>query len=191
MILGGERPAQTPASNSESRKRAAEAVALEATEDVVDAPSPLPQSQNRAWKPGDMVFHSSRGRGIVQECLTGLWVEFQQNDVASRAADVDVRPLVVIDPEDREQVTRLAFAIAERCGNTDGVQAALRSLIEPSRPEEPTGLGAVVESADGELFVRHGIADEDEETGWCDSQGVGRSWARVNAVKVLSEGVQP
>lgn len=107
--------------------------------------------------------------------------------------------LVVIDPEDREQVERLA----ERIGHLwkshtyvrDVVQAALREFANPTppKPEEPTGLGAVVETVRGELFVR----DKTTTTvaHWKRARG-GESGKRhrydnIDAVRVLSEGVTP
>ena len=72
---------------------------------------------------------------------------------------VDTQRFVVIDPEDREQVKRLALAYSGVFGakravpeETRAMQAALRSLVAEPEPEEPTGLGAVVLAA-GEMYV--------------------------------------
>lgn len=151
--------------------------------------------------------------------------EWKPGDVAVVDGIVSVvRPLVVIDPEDREQVERLAVAYttvesarsgdeyrawenrsAEARGRiVDGLAAALREFANPTppKPEEPTGLGAVVEDADGARYVR------DYERGampWAltkrtDTNGehvdaydskARRSYADIAAVKVLSEGVTP
>lgn len=56
------------------------------------------------------------------------------------------------------------------------------------KPKEPTGLGAVVEDAEGRRFVLHNLYDGDAKP-WCDEDGVGHDWAQINAVKVLSGGV--
>lgn len=106
---------------------------------------------------------------------------------------------VTIDYEDREQVERLADAVVHaRMGNTLGnaypgettnLQAALRSLVSPPRPDEPTGLGAVVEDEDGRLWVR--TFTDGRCAGWrtADFAGRYRQWESVAAVKVLSVGV--
>jgi hypothetical protein len=106
--------------------------------------------------------------------------------------------LVVIDPEDREQVERLVRAMPAEWNldqpddpelfedSTTGVQQALRSLIAPPRPEEPMGLGAVVEDAEGNRFVRS------EATGSYPWSQVGDddwwTYPNIKAVRVLSEG---
>jgi hypothetical protein len=109
----------------------------------------------------------------------------------------DARPLVVIDPEDREQVEQLAAACRTAfgwtCGPTENdttaTQAALRSLVTPPKPPEPQGLGAVVEDAEGRRWVRG-------EHAWTNlgAKGIFLNWtayADLAAVKVLSEGVTP
>ena len=54
--------------------------------------------------------------------------------------------------------------------------------------EEPTGLGAVVESRTGNRMVR---CLEDDEQPWRDGMGTWYSWRDFRAACVLSEGVQP
>lgn len=121
-------------------------------------------------------------------------------------------PVVVISPEDREQVERLAVAYATvesaRSGDeyrawenrsaeargqiTDSLSAALREFANPKppKPDEPMGLGAVVEARCGcqaELrrFVRQGDVDPDDpweaHCGW-------HVYADLDAVRVLSPG---
>lgn len=71
----------------------------------------------------------------------------------SSATNPEGRPLLVIDPEDREQVKRLADAFDAASGSwTDQMQAALRSLVTPE-PDEPQGLGSVVRLTDGRVMV--------------------------------------
>lgn len=150
----------------------------------------------RNWQPGDVAV-ATRHDGTTSRAI-------RQNDGTWRAADSCInnpphnfRPLVVIDAEDREQVERLAKAMHESGGMTcttsrtrrqmeDALQAALRSFITPPRPEEPTGLGAVVED-EGDTWVR---VDRDEACWFvADKAGPARCWAEFTAqVRVISEG---
>ena len=115
------------------------------------------------------------------------------------------RPLVVIDAEDREQVERLTDlyeraipdGLVTPTASTDALQAALREFANPTppKPDEPTGLGAVVEDADGRRWVRwHCDGDPmhvSKNRPWSGANGVGsdRAYDDINAVRVLSEGV--
>jgi hypothetical protein len=108
----------------------------------------------------------------------------------------DIRPLVVIDPEDREQVERLSVALGgdHYYGSTGILQAALREFANP-KPPEPTGLGAVVEDARGVRWVRtesaKGITNPWSAALHEKEPDTVRQFAYVdiNVVKVLSEGV--
>ena len=112
------------------------------------------------------------------------------------------RRLVVIDPESDPDVIRLENALeAQGCRVGMGVQAALREFATPTppRPDEPTGLGAVVEDADGLKWVSVeemppfgrwycGVLPDDD----CSiADGAFREWSALSAVRVLSEGIQP
>ena len=107
-----------------------------------------------------------------------------------------VYPLVVIDPEDVEQVERLAqcYIATWRGGygneTTEGIttrqmRQALREFANPTppKPEEPTGLGAVVEDAEGQTWLR-------DWRGYWRAPDVTCRWAKVDAVRVLSPGVE-
>jgi hypothetical protein len=110
---------------------------------------------------------------------------------------MSVRPLVVIDPEDREQVERLMDPLRRMvfaphaCGAMDCLTTALREFAKPTppKPAEPLGLGAVVEDAEGLRWV-HYLGRVGWK--WCgsgpDHDGV-REYADIDAVRVLSEGV--
>lgn len=116
-----------------------------------------------------------------------------------------IRPLVVIDPE----VTKggallpgwLRNHAAEIAGKSAGGRASvsddLRYIADqidrqayPSdpKPEEPTGLGAVVEDADGRRWVR---APRDSRCDWHAQELGPTKWAVIAVVRVLSEGVTP
>ena len=110
------------------------------------------------------------------------------------------QPVAVIAYEDREQVERLVEELCEgqwghRWGDeqVDKMQAALREFAAPTpRIEEPTGLGAVVETVHGELYVR----DKTTTTvaHWKRARGEERGqrhrWSDLSVVRVLSEGVK-
>lgn len=164
---------------------------------------------SREWKPGDaaMIRLGARcdGRGERGEG----WATAIRDNVGSWACGVatariandedilEARPLVVIDPEDREQVERLAD-LNERAtpegwvsptDATNAMQAALREFADPTppKPDEPTGLGAVIEDANGDLWVRLRPA----EWQWrrADDEGLFQGWHNISAVRVLSPGV--
>lgn len=105
-------------------------------------------------------------------------------------------PVVVIDPEDRGQVEALSKALYHELLGTDSLgtdtlramRAALRSLIGPPKPDEPTGLGAVVEDASGHRWVR-GPGDGAYAWRWV-RDGLSTRFADIDVVKVLSEGVR-
>ena len=111
------------------------------------------------------------------------------------------RPVVVIDPEDREAVERLQDLFADERdrnggqsrlvvgGWADAMQAALREYANPKppKPDEPQGLGAVVESENGIRYSRIG-----RKSGcWLRDDGglSGYVWDEIAAVRVLSPGV--
>jgi hypothetical protein len=127
-------------------------------------------------------------------------------DSYSRHGEITpLRPLVVIDPEDLAQVDGLvrgyiaareeSFKKTESSGPVFWMQAALREYANPTlpKPDEPQGLGAVVEDADGDRWVR----SRDQHKGligviWENSRTLAhRSYAGIDAVRVLSEGVTP
>lgn len=159
----------------------------------------------REWKPGEVA--ATEYRGVTSQAMvvegkscptmhptTAHWHSVSGGWNPLTETEVKYRPLVVIDPEDRDQVEDICRRYVEAYGGRwDGrekpvsdMQAALRSLVEPPKPEEPTGLGAVVEDADGIRYVLHGVPDGE---GWCDPDGIGRRWGSISAVRVLSEGV--
>lgn len=157
---------------------------------------------SREWKPGDvaMVEAGCWANQRVALRLAEGWSHTNGVNVDGDGVVIPVRPLVVIDPEDREQVEALilAWAKEEPATRIDDLavgvtraQAALRSLIADPKPAEPMGLGAVVEDADGNLWVlavtRKGYGRWRQSDG--DGRGRFRSWGHITAVRVLSEGV--
>jgi hypothetical protein len=111
-----------------------------------------------------------------------------------------VRPLAVIDPArltwdgrtpSAQEFTEWAESLpaGEFATGILTIADALRDLppVIVPRPEEPTGLGAVVEDAQGARWVRHQTTGGG---GWY-VDGIARPYADIAAVRVLSEGVQP
>jgi hypothetical protein len=127
------------------------------------------------WKPGDVALRTGRDGSTTISLVTrqGVGIDAQSNshqiwrhangrwnELGEDEKYGTYRPLLVIDPEDREQIERLTMAIFAEVGGDlpDGytaneVQAALRSLLEPE-PEEPTRFLTVVRDAHGLRWVR-------------------------------------
>lgn len=154
----------------------------------------------REWKPGDVALVDSwRGKGqIAFRCQRGMgrptWCVLDGNDTRGLVDDevTLARRIIVIDPGDREQVGRLAQAIWDAPGNIlealdEAVQAALRSLVEPE-VEEPTGLGAVVEDAEGADWHRT------REGRWIAADGLrtrAGGWAQISRpLTLVSKGTK-
>jgi hypothetical protein len=157
---------------------------------------------SREWKPGSLAMVTALNRRTPYLAWFNgkTWVEL------AIPTNHLMRPetctaVVVIDPENREQVNRLAdsFCLARWSHAADSVecdpltrssmQFALREYLDPTppKPDEPMGLGAAVEDEDGEWWVR-----VSGKTGfwWRNHQGGSRRWVDFGAsVKVLSEGV--
>lgn len=143
---------------------------------------------NSLWE----LFQSKREAGInAKRALRDALDEFRG----------DGRPLVTIDPESAEDVGRLAREIVLGCAilsgggmQHDNLADALREFASPTppKPDEPTGVGAVVEDAHGDVWVRFKSA---EIRPWRinypgEPEPAPRKFYRdIDAVKVLSEGV--
>lgn len=158
---------------------------------------------SREWKPGDVAVatHPIRNglvRGIID--TDGRFYTTDQSCVgisSSAFAPDNLRPLVVIDPEDLEQVEQLRVDLINSGWIPDGDADALDSILRrvanptPPKPEEPQGLGAVVEDEQGNLWVR-----TDRAAPWSPIRGIGghsatrRLWSEFTAVRILSPGVE-
>lgn len=167
------------------------------------------------WKPGDVARIDD---DILDDAARTLfrteagWVD-AEGDGRPAVSDVTVtriaHRLAVIDPEDRAQVDRLLDAFLRhptdmdperyRSGYpeaydryADAMRAALREYADPRppKPDEPTGLGAVVEDAGGRRWVRASTLTTVRHWRGCDDHSQGRRrYAEIDAVRVLSEGV--
>lgn len=110
----------------------------------------------------------------------------------------DCRPVVVIDPEDREAVERLVDQITRLnapgpATYADRVQLALREFATPTppKPEEP-GLGGVVEDTKGRRWVNATDHRASVHTNpWMCLSDPERwaSYADIDVAEVLSHGV--
>jgi hypothetical protein len=143
---------------------------------------------SRVWKPGDVAIVAS-GEIMIRR-TDGRWEHGDQTRFPIIDAVARPRPVVVINPEDRAQVERLAdeFCTVKSSGWVDQMQAALRSLVTPPKPEEPLGLGAVVEDAEGTPWVR--CENVDLEPHWY-ARNKRRDYPEINVVRVLSDGWTP
>jgi hypothetical protein len=148
------------------------------------------------WKPGDVADIDGFIGVLGGDDLFHRpgWPPCDVTSIIGRRA----RPLLVIDPEDREQIERLAdvFCHSPSSGWVDQMQAALRSLLEPE-PEEPTGLGAVVRAGDGSDWVR--IYQHEDCNDWRRTDDPAGSpehearshWRNIpRPITVLSEGYE-
>lgn len=154
------------------------------------------------WKPGDVGKSKQHGYiGIfVNDCeLHGAELQHWHNESGKWDPAWDDRtPLVVLDPEDREQAERLLIAswAGIRKGpasdeEIDRAQAALRSLVAPPRPEEPMGLGALVEADYSGGRGRARWARSEGHSWVCLTPGwVGElcQWSSLVDPRVLAEG---
>lgn len=171
------------------------------------------QDSKREWQPGDVALVRCEDglthRAIVVNAAYpgGLHVVVPTYALAHDMGanqriyfgEGAIRRPADIDPEDREQVERLLMAyLAQRAtlnGNAQlgDLQAALREFADPRipKPDEPTGLGAVVEDVHGRRYQRV----DRERAAWLRSDIPmeaaldWRDYTEVAAVRVLSEGV--
>jgi hypothetical protein len=117
------------------------------------------------WKPGDVAMVTTidglekvamRGVGTWSFAMPdGFTTDYEPHRTA-RAA----RRLVVIDPEDAEQVQRLRELVWHDSGSTrKALAAALREYANPvPRIEEPLSVGSLIEDTDKRIWVRTGWA---------------------------------
>ncbi len=150
----------------------------------------------RDWKPGDVAlaydddwsFRVVRHSGSPDywSAANGVWPQGVSGDL------LDYRPLVVLDPEHREQVERLLLAFDYAPDAValalDDMQAALRSFVTPPKPDEPTKWGVVearcVHSESRRTWVRN------EDGNWYPlGGGPADDWDSLKEPVVIREGV--
>lgn len=151
------------------------------------------------WNRGDVVFIPGVGRAICTGAGDRVLVGREDSNERHTGGFAAVRQLVVIDPEDLEQARRLRKAFRDEGGHAlgaDGVaamQRALRSLNKPPKPDEPTGLGSVVEDSNGTSWI---LTNPRGEWKWQPANaGAGqakhffRHWDEIDVIRVVTTGV--
>lgn len=154
------------------------------------------------WKPGDVGVTAGPAaeRFLVGRCDEATAFAYTDGEYTTIPPRDDARPLVVIDlPNGCLAGWPVLIDALERARVQTGLNmtfsgliAQIRSQTEPLKPEEPTGLGAVVEDAGGERYIRHpGDLAPWRWAPGTDGERPWRYYADIDAVKVLSEGVTP
>jgi len=154
------------------------------------------------WKPGDVAMFTLDGRDVLMmRGRDGRWTGYatEHDYWINRPFDGKhaQRPVIVIDPEDRDAMVQAAvWAVIPKdverlhAYRAEQMQVALRSLLAPPKPPEPQGLGAVVRDADGHIWVRIGDGDWWRRP-YDGARHRNALWQDIDAPEVLSEGVQP
>lgn len=164
---------------------------------------------SREWKPGD-VATTQFGRSVVdggKRCRhydsAPHWHHVTNGGWDPLESHPDARPLVVIDPEDKEAVERLAELVMNTpnaSGWTDRTQAALREFANPTPPriDEPGTWGVVeascVHSDHRREWVRfpsgnwHSVRDLDDRRADIENPD---DWDSLVDPVLVREGVQP
>jgi len=146
----------------------------------------------REWKPGDVAL-PPWGQPAFRTRKGWTYCDGSTGNLNHDAHNL--RPVVVIDPEDREQVEQVARTYCERAcqgrfvlADIAVMQDVLRFLVEPPKPPEPTGLGAVVEDTACRRYVA-GPGAPGGRRWTSEFGGEVRDYKYIAAVRVLSEGV--
>lgn len=152
----------------------------------------------REWKPGDVAMVAGADGVEERAIYTGSILEWR---TASGSGfyryQVEARPLVTIDPEDREQIERLVAAFSPMVtfapSVVDRMQAALREFANPTppRPDEPTAMWSVVVDSRDDQWVR--VLGPDFIDGWVragdlPNNGKWTCYREIDAVKVIRDG---
>lgn len=88
----------------------------------------------REWQPGDVVVAYDGLRWTKVGWNRWIDAEGDERHLSDNAMNKEGRPLVVIDPEDCEQVERLALLCIYGL-DADAMQAALREFANPTPPK--------------------------------------------------------
>ena len=159
------------------------------------------------WTPGELwLLNEDSGYSGDERILFRTdrrWVDAEgdKRDLSDSSVKRLAHPLVVIDPEDREQVERLAECYLSNVGLAIGlplaskrIAHALREFADPKppKPEEPLGLGAIVLDVKGDRWanlIDTTISRHDQHWMSVRNPKLWSDYADINVVEVLSEGV--
>lgn len=155
------------------------------------------------WKPGDVALSDFCGEQDVRVVrYHSGWARLTDTDdyipdepILGTHRVENPRPLVVIDPEDSEQVERLWSAWRDLAPDhrlaQDNLQAALRVFANPKppKPDEPLGLGAVVEDDRGRKWSLLPPHVKYQRWACWDEPINDRDYDSINVVRVLFRGV--
>lgn len=164
------------------------------------------------WEPGTVALVDWEGESVVR-ILSKYGHTFGSDRSAwwgpegylrcEAEAIKGIRPLLVLDPDNPDQMRELAKTFGGKRwpgqlgvvsdSTYEALTAAVRAMLPkptPVKPAEPTGLGAVVEDGDGDFWVYGGMRSilDGETRIWLHAEKKD-TYAKINAVKVLSEGV--
>lgn len=131
-------------------------------------------------EPGAVVYGPMGNGQMVR--LGAPWRSDGRVQYLASGSIADARPLVVLDPESKDDWRRVHEALEAHLKMRD----ALYALADP-KPAEPTGLGAVVLDSAG----RHWVRANSWNLPWvyqAGANGAGRKWSDLDVVEVLSEG---
>lgn len=162
------------------------------------------------YQPGTVAVATVRGVPGVRVMYVGAGMWRSVDSLARGDQITDVRPLVVLDldevfrdPLETPKPLRLATFLREITSWTGRRQAGgdahlerladqIEAQTKPPKIPEPIALGAVVEDAQGQRWVRASTFTTVRHWRGCDDSTQGRErWENIDAVRVLSEGVQP
>lgn len=152
-------------------------------------------------KPGLYVATVRGEKGVIvtRQKVNGkeVWASMTYPDGHSVHGDrhvTDLHPLVVLDPEKREDAETLLSSWlahdsdAPTVYGVDAMQATLRALAAPT-PAEPMGLGAVAKDAHGYIWLRQDYGITPGALPWWSKSLRGqREWSEIESPEVLSEG---
>lgn len=146
------------------------------------------------WQPGDVGVSPSGERFLVTVEGACAWASLYDNPVSGTPNASD-RRLTVIDPDDLDAVAdlwkRFGMGVLRDDDGITAMQEALRQVANPTppKPEEPLGLGAVVEAIYDNRFVRIASADRACWQRADDINALACEYAEIDVVRVLSEGI--
>ena len=147
------------------------------------------------YKPGTVAVATVRGVPNVRIVRgDGHWAIAANTDdfIMDRHSDglvADVRPLVVLDLDEFDRAEAAECVRGHRaddCRVVERIADQIEAQTRPPKPPEPQGLGAVVEDAEGERWVR---LDSDMYPWFAQGSRDFSAWDHIAAVRVLSEGV--